>query len=300
MITSDAVNRQLAATSQFRQRPVLEWSKQLSRAAPPYFMTTAPPNIRQNYGGEPPQRHHAQVMFDKLQGRAAADPVPDVRDYRPATHEELHPHCAVDIKRNLPRSDIFVKKSFGGDVTLDPFEHPGWLKGTHGSFAKAEKVPCFQSTAVQMTLDISPSPDIVLRRAPSVTFGKEERGGPKANEKDSRDPLNVKFSSISRHCGSMSFSRASERQRAQKPSEQYRTLLLNDIQPGVQVPQKARITAGFAPVRHNHRLTLGDLLGQTASDVRRAQSVMNTYFGERSMSSLRSTHLYTPPPGGHD
>lgn len=294
MINSDAANRQLAATSHFRQRPVLEWSKQMSRAAPPYFMVQPPLNIRQNYGGENPQRHHLQVLFDKTQGRPTADAPVDIRDYNPTVHSELHPHSTVDIRRNPPRTDIFVKKSLGGDTTLDPFQHPGWIKGTRGTFAKAEKTSWFGRSTPDTTTDIHPDASVILRRAPSVTFGKDERDG--LQKTASQNSLDVSFTSVSRHCGSLSFSRTSERHRAQKPSEQYRTLLLNDIQPGTQAPPKARITAGFAPVRHNHRLTLGDLLGQTASDVKRAQSVMSAYFGDRSMSSLRSTHLYTPPP----
>ncbi|CUI11051.1 Hypothetical protein, putative [Bodo saltans] len=297
MITSDAANRQLAATSSFRQRPVLEWSKQMSRAASPYFMVQPPLNIRQNYGGENPQRHHLQVLFDKTQGRSTADAPPDNRNYEPATYAELHPHCTVDIKRNLPRSDIFTKQSYGGDTSLDPFVRPGWVKGTRGTFDKAEKSSswCGRSTP-DTSAELHPNASVVLRRAPSVTFGHEERDGPRSKKKDTAEALDVSFTTVSRHCGTLSFSRTSDRHRAQKPSEQYRTLLLNEIQTGSNAPQKARITAGFAPVRHNHRLTLGDLLGQTASDVKRAQSVMNSYFGDRSMSSLRSTHLYTPPP----
>ena len=112
--------------------------------------------------------------------------------------------------------------------------------------------------------------------------------------------LDVKV--VQRYTPTLAFQKSSSRTRKEKPSEQYRKLLRPAPSPSPSssmyssTPSSSSMCRGFAPMRYNHRLTLKDLLGQTACDAARAQSVMESCFGKRSRSSLRNDVLYTPQP----
>lgn len=325
MVVADSGKRQLASLSSYRQRPVLEWSKQISRSTVPFFLTSPTPNLRQSYGAEPPGRNKARIVFEKVPGRDAGSPEPpeDTREYNPKLFDELHPHCSVDIKRSLPRTNIFVKAAVS-EACIDPFEYPGWGKGRGSNLPKAAK-ESFIDRSVTISSMSQNSPDATSvndysnksrnkspgraasamdvstqqlelqsthPRTIGALFGKAPRMAKLAEDK--RDPL---AADLVDKPHTVNIGRCSSRLKDPKPSESYRKILCDPAIPST-APPKAKITQGFAPVRHNHRLTLHDLLGQTAADVTRARSVMETYFGERSRSELRNTLLYTPSLDG--
>lgn len=176
MFAADRGVKQLEATSHFRARPCLEWSKQISRDAVPYFSTSPTPNPRQSSGSEGPQRHRAVILLDRIPGRdvsptfgggrsssfpprgsnrsktamAQADDESellygDTRDYNPYDYESRHRHCPVDWKRAPARVTMSGGNGCGGSAdasVLDPFVYPGWgRKGQHSNLPKAARDP---------------------------------------------------------------------------------------------------------------------------------------------------------------
>lgn len=301
MNSSDATLKQLAATSEYRHRPVLEWSKQISRSTQPFFLTNTTPNIRQSYGAEVPRRHNPIILFDKQCTRSKdSETVVDLRDYTPQLYEELHPHTAVDVKRNLPRSDIFTRAA-SPDAALDPFVYPAWIHGK-SALPKAARTTFVEEASLRPTpsspLDVKDTFLSTNVSAPRPVFPKAKLAtvsqAPPASQTSKSETPSTSAAN-NRHVTSISIERCSSRLRAPKASEGYRSLLLKEPSLNTDV-SRGRSTPGFAPARYNHRLTLNDIIGQAAADVRRAQSAMELYFGERSRSSLRSSMMPTPVP----
>jgi hypothetical protein len=133
------------------------------------------------------------------------------------------------------------------------------------------------------------------------------RGNRKANDVpcySERAGLDVKL--LARHTPGVPFAASTSlRSIKEKPSDRYQRMLQASPSPTPAALMKSTSASragssmsgkGYAPCRYNHRTTLNGLLGQTACDVLRAQSVMESCFGRRSRSSLRQDALYTPQP----
>jgi hypothetical protein len=324
MLGTDTVKKQLQATSAYRAQPCFEWSKQTSRDTAPFFVLQSTPNIRQSNNAVAPPRHTPQIVFDRILGRDAGVPPAqeDQRSYDPKDYHEWHPHSMVNIAKNCPRGNIF-RSSVSPDISkIDPFAYPGWVHGRSDwnkskrlTFAEEQMIFSLHNSAASLTSATSDHSDYFRHVPPwraevieeSRVESKAQRviGGviPKTEEKKNPERplsvLSINEQSVARHQSVLDMRRVSAREPPPKPSQLYRSLL---APPAARpdAPQKRTITRGFAPSRYNHRLTLQDLLAQTAADAKRAKSSMDSYFGERARSPLRQTMLYTPSPMNSD
>ena len=308
----------IAATSKHRSLGHVEWSRQLSRATPVFFIPQPTQDLRGCSGADRPRKHITTIDLDKLPPRNSPAP-PDQRDYTPTLYEDLHPKCGVSIGRAPARKTVFAGSTHNAETMVDAFMYPGWGKGKKSFLPKAARdtvgaLGLRRWDTAQDHVPLEPPPPHSAYRKLQQAVPHDScvtpdiKGGtfPKAVDKLSKDQQNlldrpqlvIDRTSVEPHALTVNMAGYAARSKPPKESEKYRTMFQTPPPVPLSTHEPRRRAKGFAPMSHTFRNAVGDILRLAEADRKRAKLLMQVNAGSRYHSPLRAAMIYDRSQSG--